>query len=79
MPLLVAAALMLLAFVNLRVLAAATGGAGSTLLSVPPTALLQQGAGPLMLGLAILVVMMQQGKWLVDKPQLMPELPMPWH
>jgi len=76
---LVAAALVLLAFVNLRALAAATGGAGSMLLSVPPTALLQQAAGPLMLGLAILVIMMKQGKRLVDKPQLMPELSMPWH
>lgn len=77
-PLLVAAALAVLAFVNLQLLAGGGGGA-SALLQAAPATLLQQVAAPLLLAGAMLFLMMKKGSQLVDKPQLTPELAVPWH
>ncbi|PSC73450.1 phosphoinositide phosphatase SAC8 isoform X2 [Micractinium conductrix] len=73
-PLLAVAALLLLAWFNLRGLAAAGG-----LLGAAPTALAQQVAAPLALAATLLFVVMRAGQQLVDRPQLRPDAAAPWH
>lgn len=75
MPLLAAAALALLAVFNLRALMGGSAG----LLQAPPLALLQQVAAPLLLAAAVLALTSRRGARLVDRPQLLPELAVPWH
>lgn len=70
----------MLAIANARGLGAATGAAaGAGLLGVPPAALAQQVALPVVLALGLLAFMLKQGAALVDKPQLACELSVPWH
>ncbi|KAL4856549.1 Phosphoinositide phosphatase SAC7 [Chlorella vulgaris] len=74
-PLLAVAALAVLAAYNLLSLSS-DGGGGLLALSL---LLLQQVAVPLALAAALLVLMLKRGSLLVDKPQLAPELAVPWH
>jgi hypothetical protein len=74
-PLLAVAALAVLAAYNLHSLSS-DGGGGLLAFSL---LLLQQVAVPLALAAALLVLMLKRGSLLVDKPQLAPELAVPWH
>lgn len=70
MPLLAVLALLILAISNLRALG---------LLAAAPAALLGQVLVPLVLALVVVMLVMRNGKNLVDKPQLAAELSVPWH
>ncbi|KAL4421843.1 hypothetical protein ABPG77_001325 [Micractinium sp. CCAP 211/92] len=74
-PLLLVAALLVLAWLNLQALRASSDG----LLAVPPVALLQQVAAPAAAAAGALVLIMKLGKNLVDKPMLLPGQAVPWH
>jgi hypothetical protein len=74
-PLLAVLALALLAAINLRAL----GGGQAGLLHAPPLALVQQVAAPLLLAAGVLALTSRRGSRLVDRPQLLPELAVPWH
>lgn len=77
MPLLLVAALLVLAFVNLQALRA--GGDGGGLLAAPPAALLQQVAAPVAAAAGALALIMKLGRNLVDQPVLLPSQAVPWH
>lgn len=77
MPLLLVAALLVLAWLNLQALRASS--AGGSLLAVPPAALLQQVAAPVAAAVGALALIMRLGKNLVDKPMLLPGQAVPWH
>lgn len=78
-PLLAVLALLALAFSNLQTVKASAGGGLVAAGLQAPTVLLQQVAAPLLLALAVLVLMMKKGKYLCDRPTLLPGAAVPWH
>lgn len=78
-PLLAVLALLVLAFSNLQTAKASVGGGLVAASLQAPTVLLQQVAAPLLLALAVLVLVMKKGKYLCDRPTLLPDAAVPWH
>lgn len=78
-PLLAVLALLVLAFSNLQTVKASAGGDLVAAGLHAPTALLQQVAAPLLLALAVLALVMKKGKYLCDRPTLLPDAAVPWH
>ena len=78
-PLLAVLALLVLAFSNLQTVKASAGGDLVAAGLQAPTVLLQQVAAPLLLALAVLALVMKKGKYLCDRPTLLPDAAVPWH
>lgn len=77
MPLLAVLALVVLALSNLRGAAASPGLLAAV--QATPAAVLQSVAAPLLLAAGLLFVVMKNGKYLCDRPNLLPDVAVPWH